>query len=139
MYETNVHGKAHITKEKLDAIKIGNEYDVQRILYSIVKPIFPEARLEVSDDAGYGTIRYDIIIEKYNVAIEVKCSRPSMTERLLREELGSDAFHYKYSNIFFFLYDKDKIVKNKTAFIENYSKVYDNKPIETIIIQPINL
>lgn len=61
MYEAPVHGKAAITKEKLDEIKIGNEYDVQRILFSLIKPIFPEARLEVSDDNGYGTSRYDMV------------------------------------------------------------------------------
>lgn len=139
MYEAIVHGKAKITKENLDKIKIGNEYDVQRILYSLIKPIFPEARLEVSDDTGYGTIRYDIIIEKYNIAIEVKCSRNSMTERDLSEELGSDAFHYNYSNIFFFIYDRYKIVKNKAAFINTYNRTYNNKRIDVVLIQPVIL
>ncbi|MBE1556701.1 hypothetical protein [Sporosarcina limicola] len=139
MYEANVHGKAFITKEKLDGIKIGNEYDVQRILYSLVKPVFPEARLEVTDDTGYGSIRYDIIIDKYNTVIEVKCSRASMTKKKLTEEVASDAFHYKYANIFFFLYDKHKIIDNKTAFIVAYSKIYNDKKIETVIIQPISL
>ncbi|MDC3418333.1 hypothetical protein [Aquibacillus salsiterrae] len=60
MYESKVHGKAGITKEKLDEIRIGNEYDVQRILYSIIKPIIPEARLEVVDDAGSGSVRRDM-------------------------------------------------------------------------------
>lgn len=139
MYHAHVHGKAHITREKLDEIKIGNEYDVQRILYSILKPIFPEARLEVSDDNGYGTSRYDIFIEKYNVVIEVKCSRPSMTDKSLREELGSDIFHYNYSNIFFFIYDKTKIITNRTAFVDTYTCEFDNKKIKTILIQPISL
>jgi hypothetical protein len=139
MYEAPVHGKAQITRDNLDKIKIGNEYDVQRILYSLIKPIFPESRVEVCDDTGYGTIRYDIIIEKYNVAIEVKCSRSSMSERTLSEELGSDAFHYNYANIFFFIYDKYKVVKNKTAFIHTYNRVYNNKNIDTVIIQPVIL
>lgn len=139
MYQAKVHGKAQITKEKLDAIKIGNEYDVQRILYSIIKPIFPEARLEVTNDTGYGPVRYDIFIEKYNVVIEVKCSRPSMTDKSLREELGSDIYHYQYSNIFFFVYDKEKIITNKVAFIDTYTKEFDRKKIQTIVIQPISL
>ncbi len=139
MYEDKVHGSGYITRDSLDKIKIGNEYDVQRILYSIIKPIFPEARLEVCDDTGYGTIRYDIIIEKYNVVIEVKCSRASMSERMLSEELGSDAFHYKYSNIFFFIYDKEKIVKNKVTFVNTYNRIYSDKKINTVIIQPVVL
>lgn len=92
----------------------------------LIKPIFPEARVEVCDDTGYKIIRYDIIIEKYKAVIEVKCSRPSMSERTLSEELGSDAFHYKYTNIFFFIYDKYKVVKNKAAFIDTYNRIYNN-------------
>ncbi len=75
MYNSNVHGNGKILKENLDKIKIGNEYDVQRILYALIKPIFPLARVEVSDNTGYSMIRYDIIIEQYNMIIEVKCTR----------------------------------------------------------------
>ena len=139
MYNSKSHGKAGITKEKLDNIKIVNEYDVQRILYSLIKPIFPEVRVEVFDDAGCVTIRYDMFIEKYSIVIEVKCSRKSMTERSLTEEIGSDIYHYKYRNIFFFVYDKEKINKNKVAFGNSYTKKLDKKNIETIVIQPIQL
>ncbi len=139
MYEADVHGKAYITYEKLKNIKIGNEYDVQRILYSIIKPIFPNSRLEVSDDTGNSSIRYDILIEQYDLAIEVKCSRQSMTEKKLTEEIGADGFHYKYKNIFFFIYDKDKIIKNKESFTDAYTKNTMEKSIETIVIQPVNL
>lgn len=139
MYEQPTHRKAGITKEKLESIKIVNEYDVQRILYSLIKPIFPETRVEVSNDTGFSTIRYDIFLERYSIVIEVKCTRKSMTERSLTEELGSDIYHYKYSNIFFFIYDKEKIIKNKVAFENTYNKSFDEKNINTIIIQPIML
>lgn len=139
MYEQPPHGRAGITKEKLDNIKIVNEYDVQRILYSLIKPVFPEARVEVSNDTGFSTVRYDIFIEKYSIIIEVKCTRASMTERSLTEEIGSDIYHYKYNNIFFFIYDREKIVKNKVAFENTYNKRIEEKNINTIIIQPVNL
>lgn len=136
MYECEVHKKAGITKENLDKIKIVNEYDVQRILYSIIKPIFPEARLEVQNDTGFGAVRYDIIIEKFSIIVEVKCSRKSMTERTLTEEIGSDIVHYKGENIFFFIYDKEKIIKNVTAFTNTYTSKFDSKNINAIVIQP---
>ncbi|AJG96773.1 hypothetical protein LF65_00082 [Clostridium beijerinckii] len=139
MYEQPTHGRAGITKEKLDNIKIVNEYDVQRILYSLIKPVFPEARVEVSNDTGFSTVRYDIFIEKYSIIIEVKCTRVSMTERSLTEEIGADIYHYEYSNIFFFIYDKEKIIKNKVAFENTYNKSFNEKSIITTIIQPINL
>lgn len=139
MYEQPPHGKAGITKDKLDNIKIVNEYDVQRILYSLIKPIFPEARVEVPNDTGFSMVRYDIFIEKYSIIIEVKCTRASMTERSLTEEIGSDAYHYQYNHIFFFIYDKEKIIKNKVAFENTYNKRVNEKDINTIIIQSVRL
>lgn len=139
MYERPVHGKAGITKEILEQIKIKNEYDVQRILYSIVKPIFLDARLEVVDDTGNGSVRYDITIEKFNIVIEVKCSRDSTTQKKLTEEIASDIYHYKYSNIFFFVYDKSKIITNKESFESTYTKLFDGKKVKTIVVQSISL
>lgn len=141
MYESQVHGKAKILKKDLDKIKIGNEYDVQRILYSIIKPIFPLARLEVPDDAGYNSVRYDIYVDEYDVVIEVKCTRNSMTERTLEEEIGSDIYHYQTKNVFFFIYDKDKIIKNVDAFIRAYTRREDDfdKNVDAIVIQPVLL
>lgn len=141
MYESQVHGKAKILKKDLDKIKIGNEYDVQRILYSIIKPIFPLARLEVPDDTGYNSVRYDIYVDEYDVVIEVKCTRNSMTERTLEEEIGSDIYHYQTKNVFFFIYDKDKIIKNVDAFIRAYTRSEDDfdKNVDAIVIQPVLL
>lgn len=141
MYQEEVHGNGTIRKEHLNAIQIGNEYDVQRILYSLIRPIFPTARLEVSDDAGYKAIRYDIKIDEYNLVIEVKCTRKNMTERNLTEELGSDAFHYKADHIFFFIYDKENIIRNVDVFTRNYKREKSDfgTNIEAIVNQPINI
>ncbi|WP_338078416.1 PD-(D/E)XK nuclease domain-containing protein [Anoxybacteroides rupiense] len=54
-------------KEDLDKTKIENEHDVQRMLYSLIRPIFPDARLEVVDDAGYASVRYDIVLDEYGI------------------------------------------------------------------------
>lgn len=141
MYQEEVHGNGTIKKKDLDAIQIGNEYDVQRILYSLIRPIFPMARVEVSDDAGYKSIRYDIKIDEYNIVIEVKCTRKSMTERNLTEELGSDAFHYNADYVFFFIYDKENIIKNIDAFIRNYKREKNEfgTNVEAIVNQSISI
>ncbi|MCC0735325.1 hypothetical protein KGF36_11800 [Clostridioides sp. ZZV14-6009] len=62
-----------------------------------------------------------------------------MTEKKLTEEIGWDGFHYNYKNIFFFIYDKNRVIKNKVAFVNTYTRCSENKNIETIVIQPINL
>ncbi|MCB2300073.1 PD-(D/E)XK nuclease domain-containing protein [Clostridium tagluense] len=139
MYFDTVHGKANITKVQLDNIRIGNEYDVQRILFSLIKPIFTDAKMEVVEATGSTTVRYDIDIESCSTTIEVKCSRKSMTERSLNEEMGSDSFHYNRKNIIFFVYDKESIVSDIHSYHKTYNKNFDNKSIDIIIIQPIIL
>lgn len=47
MYKNPVHQKGTLVSETLDAIQIGNEYDLQRMLYSLLIPIFPTIRQEV--------------------------------------------------------------------------------------------
>lgn len=64
-----------------------------------------------------------------------------MTERNLTEELGLDAFHYNADYIFFFIYDKENIVKNVDAFIRNYKREKSRFAInvEAIVNQSINI
>ncbi|GKU83393.1 hypothetical protein [Niallia sp. NCCP-28] len=139
MYQDAVHGNGKIKKDDLDHIRIGNEYDVQRIVYSLIKPIFPYARLEKFDDAGYNSVRYDITLDEYGIVIEVKCTRPNMTERKITEELGADSFHYKADYLFLFIFDKEKIIKDSEVFAKAFTRKKQDfdKELETIIIQEI--
>lgn len=141
MYQENVHGKGTIKKSNLDELKIGNEYDVQRILYSLLVPIFPGVRTEVDGDNGYGGVRTDIYLNQYKTAIEIKCTRKNMTQKELVEQLGSDGFHYPVKTLFMFVYDKEGIVKNISAFEDSFKRNPENggKKIRAIVIQPIRL
>jgi len=137
MYQAEVHGRGTLKKIELEKIKIRNEYDVQRMLYALIRPIFPLARLEAVDDAEYRAIRYDIVLSEYDIVIEVKCTRETMTERKLTEELGADSFHYKAQHVFFFIFDRVKLIKNVDAFEKAFNRGEKDvgKSIETIVIQ----
>lgn len=139
MYQDKVHGKGTLKQEDLEKIKIGNEYDVQRILYALLRSIFPEIRLERVDDAMYKSVRADLFLDEFNIIIEVKCSRESMDEKDLAEQLGSDAFHYRGDYLFLFIFDQKKIIKNIDAFEKAYKrdKGTFGKDVETIVAQPI--
>lgn len=95
MYRAPVHKRGYLTSEVINAIQIGNEYDLQRMLYSQLLPIFPTIRQETNSDNGYGGMRADIYLETYSLIIETKCTRSSMSEKRLLEELGADSFHYR--------------------------------------------
>lgn len=141
MYQEKVHGNGTLKQEDLANIILGNEFDVQRMLYSLLRPIFPTVRLEVYDDTGYSGIRYDIVLKHYDIVIEVKCTRQSMSERTLSEELSADGFNYNGKYLFMFIYDKDNIIKNPDAFklaFKRDLRSFD-KNIEAFILQPIKL
>lgn len=110
----------------------------EALLYAYLKPLFPQIRDEVSEDAGYKTVRPDFIIDEYHM-IEVKCTRKNMTEKQLLEQIEADITHYDYKNIYFYIYDKDHIIDNASAFKKYLQKQYGNKMVYVSIEQPKKL
>ena len=102
--------RASLTTEKFaKKYRLKNEYDLQHLLYAVIKPLCPDARREVNDDSGVGTVRSDIKILSLNTIIEAKCTRTSTNLKKLTEEIEADIVHYKADYIFFYIYDKEKL------------------------------
>lgn len=135
LLERPPHRRGGIKKEHLSGLKIQNEYDVQHLLYAYLKPLYPLARAEVSEDTGYGTVRTDIFLDSQHV-IEVKCTRGSMPQKKLIEELEADMVHYHAEHIYFFIYDKEKIIENPRLFRKIYETKVKGKRIHIVIHQP---
>ena len=135
LLERPPHKRSGIQKEQLSALKIQNEYDVQHLLYAYLKPLYPLARAEVSEDTGYGTVRTDIFLDSEHV-IEVKCTRNSMKLKKLTEEIEADMVHYSAEHIYFFIYDKEKIIENPRLFRNTYENKIKGKKIHIVIHQP---
>ena len=109
--------RSTLRKEVLEQIVINNEYDVQHIMYAVVKALYPSARREVNQDIGYGTVRYDIIIEEIDTVIEIKCTRKDHSENKLLRELGEGAFFYKCSKLIVYVYDKQRVIRDVNNFV----------------------
>lgn len=141
MYQQEFHKRSSLSQEALRDIQIRNEYDVQHILYAIFRTIFPDIRKEVNSDNGYGGMRADLFLENLDIIIEVKCTRSSMNEKQLTEELGADAFHYKPKILYLFIYDKEGIIKNPEAYKNSFKRTYeqDRKEVQAFITQPLQL
>lgn len=131
--------RASLTTENLQKIQIKNEYDLQHLLYAVIKPLCPDARREVSDDSGVGTVRSDIKILSLNTIIEAKCTRTSTSLKKLAEEIEADIVHYEVDYIFFYIYDKEKIIKDRLAFETSFNRNFDGKEVRTIILQPVHM
>ncbi len=122
MFLIQPENKATLKKEILQQIKICNEYDIQHIMYAVIKALYPNARREVNQDTGYGTVRYDIIIEEINTVIEIKCTRKDHSEAKLHKELGEDAFFYKCSKLIIYVYDKEHKITDTDNFIKSLER-----------------
>ena len=62
-----------------------------------------------------------------------------MGEKKLMEEIEADITHYSAENIYFFIYDKAKIIQNIRVFKETYENITQEKNVHVIIHQPKNL
>lgn len=137
-HERNPHKKSTLKFDILQSIKIENEYDFQHLLYSVLKPLCNDIRLEVSQDTGCNTTRADILIPSLHTIIETKCTRKNMSYNKLIEEIRADIVHYQEKYIYFCIYDKEKLI-DKPAFESTFNQSFDQKHIHVIILQPIYL
>jgi len=135
LYMTKTHDKCSPgIKEHLTGFHIENEYDLQKLMLPLLTAIFPDTRPEIVQDTGHHSIRKDIVIDSINAVVELKCSRPGMTERQLSEELASDIVHYEAARLLFYIYDKAGVIQNTTSFIKTYEeKDLGQKQIKVII------
>lgn len=131
--------RASLTANDLQKIRIENEYDLQHLLYAVLRPLYGDIRKEVTEDSGVGAIRSDLKIPSLNAVIEAKCSRRSMNLKMLTEQIEADIVHYKAQSIYFYVYDKEKIIKDRAAFETHFNRSFDGKRIRVIILQPVNL
>lgn len=102
---------------KRNTIEIKDEYDVQDLLYALLKLYFDDVRPEewTPSYAG-GAVRTDFLIPEINTIIEVKKTRESMTDKTVGEELIIDIEKYQNhpdcDKIYCFVYDPDRKLKN---------------------------
>lgn len=139
LFEREPDKRATLTAEMLQKVRIENEYDLQHLLYAFLKPLYTDIRKEVAGDSGIGMVRSDLKIPNLNLVVEAKCTREKMNVKKLTEEIEADIVHYQEENILFYVYDKEKIIKEKLNYENYFNRVFDHKNVNIIIQQPINL
>ena len=139
LFEREPDKRATLTAEMLQKVRIENEYDLQHLLYAFLKPLYTDIRKEVAEDSGIGMVRSDLKIPNLNLVVEAKCTREKMNVKKLTEEIEADIVHYQEENILFYVYDKEKIIKEKLNYENYFNRVFDHKIVNIIIQQPINL
>ena len=62
-----------------------------------------------------------------------------MKEKKLMEEIEADIVHYSARNLYFFIYDKEKLIANPQVFKSNYESITKEKNVYVTIHQPKKL
>lgn len=136
-FHTIFHGNHNkgetLDDEVLSGVAVNNEYDLQRIVFGFLQIIYPRARTERPEDNGYSSMRADIAISD-DLIIELKCTRDTMTEKRLLEELAADASLFKEKNLVVLIYDRVDLLKNSAAYRETLEHLDVKKTIRAVIL-----
>lgn len=121
---------------------INDEYDVQDILYTILKAIFPKLKPEEpTPSVGISYNKIDFILEDEGILIETKMLKETdKDERKITDELKVDIQSYykkeKIKNLICFVYDPFKKIKDEYNLydLNNEQTINGNKFLVKIII-----
>jgi hypothetical protein len=96
--------------------KIEDEYDVQNILYLILRSFFEDAEYEdPTQKFGSGSSRLDLKIPSQDVIVEAKFARRESDFKRLEKEIKVDSIDYikstAYKKIIVFIYDNSSSVQ----------------------------
>lgn len=121
--------------------KVENEYDVHDLLYVILKPIFPDARIEeYTPKHADGSKRIDIVIPSIDVVIELKYVKDKNQVKKVIDEIKIDIesyfVHPNCKILCVLIYDPEKgimdpenVVKDLSGLRKIQEKEFDVKTI----------
>jgi len=121
-------------------ITINDEYDVHFLLRALLRVEFDDVRSEepAPSHAG-GSSRLDFLIKQEGLGIEVKRVRPSMSDKVLGDQLIEDiarhAAHPDCKTLVLFVYDPDFLLRNPAGLKRDLSGVKHGIEI-VVCIQP---
>ena len=113
-----------------ETLRITDEYDVQDLLRALLSLYFDDVRPEEWTPSYAGSsLRIDFLIPEIEAVIEVKKTRPTMTDKTLSEELIVDIEKYQAhptcKKIYCFVYDPDMILRNPAAIRNDLEKKHE--------------
>jgi len=127
-----------------NTLKIDDEYDVQDLLHSLLKLYFDDIRAEepVPSHAGAAS-RVDFLLKKEQIFIEVKKTRPNLTDKEIGKQLSLDSQSYPKhpdcKHLICFVYDPDQLIKNPRGIEDDLTKNLitgmNGIPVSVFIVQ----
>jgi hypothetical protein len=123
-----------------ETINIKDEYDVQDLMSGLLKIYFSDIRQEeYTPSYAGGASRIDFLINDGKIALEIKKTRNTLTDKELGAELLIDIQRYRshpnVKKLICFIYDPDGFIRNPNGLIEDL-KVAGQALLTEVIIVP---
>jgi len=140
----NFHAFSNQLKNRHSArstIEIADEYDVQDLLHAILRIHFKDVRAEEYTPSFAGSsARMDFLLTNENIVIEVKKTRPNLTDREIGSQLILDIAHYRNhqncKELKCFVYDPENKIKNPRGLENDINKQSNEKMTVKLYIRP---
>jgi hypothetical protein len=106
--------------DKRETLKITDEYDVQDLMASLLNVFFDDIREEeCTPSYAGGASRIDFLLNDSNIALEVKKTRDTLTDKQIGEQVLVDIqcykSHPKVKKLICFIYDPGWKIRNPKA------------------------
>jgi hypothetical protein len=136
----------HIFADQLERVRKGktkylieDEYDVQNLVYALLKIDFDDVRKEDPSPICAGSSsRVDLVLKQEKVLIEIKKTSSNVTEKELGSQLIEDITRYKEypkaNTLICFIYDPEHWIENPSGLKNDLEKQSTPKFIVEVII-----
>jgi hypothetical protein len=120
-------------------LEINDEYDAQDLMRSLLHLFFDDIRPEEHTPKYAGkSARVDFLLKVEKTVLELKHSRPSLTETELGDELIIDIRRYKETHpdcqsLYCFVYDPEGYIDNPRGMENDLSRLTEGMPVKVII------
>jgi hypothetical protein len=119
-------------------LEVNDEYDVQYLVHALLRVEFQDIRPEehTPSYAG-GSSRMDFLLKAEQIVVEVKCTRETLTDVGIGEELLVDIAKYRQHpncrTLVCFVYDPKHLIRNPAGLENDLSGTRDGLVVSVLI------
>ncbi len=127
--------------EDRSSITIEDEYDVQDLLYALLRLHFLDVRPEeVAPSFAGRSARMDFLLKNEKIVVETKMTRTNLRDKEIGDELLQDVVRYKNhpdcSLLVCLIYDPHGLIKNPGGLVSDLEKLSDDSLTVRAAVSP---
>lgn len=124
-----------------ETLSISDEYDVQDLLYALLRLSFDDIRPEEWTPSYAGKCgRMDFLLKSEKIIVEVKMTRKGLADKEIGDQLIVDIARYQEhpdcETLVCFVYDPDGYIRNSTGLCSDLQRATKNILVK-VIVSPV--